>query len=142
MKLQIAMLKSNNFLVQYRIYYEDSEVGGVVYYANYLKFFERARTEFLRHLGISQQKFMNEEKQIFEVRRCELDFISPARLDDLVDISVMLEEMGAARITMKQEMSRNDKVLARLRVEIVCVGVEDFKPKKIEERVRSALKTN
>lgn len=136
MKPQIVMQK---FATRYRIYYEDTDAGGVVYYANYLKFFERARTDFLREKNISQNELIQKEKIAFVVRRCEIDYASPAKLDDLVEVSVIVEKIGAASIDMKQEMSLNGKILSRLNVEIVSVDVENFRPKKIGEELRGLL---
>ncbi|MSP33558.1 MAG: tol-pal system-associated acyl-CoA thioesterase [Rickettsiales bacterium] len=128
-----------NFFAQYRVYYEDTDAGGVMYYANYLKFFERARTDFLRNLGISQNELIEKEKIAFVVRRCELDYLRPARLDDLVEVTVVVEEINAASIVMRQEMQKDKVVLACLKVEIVCVDVESFKPKKIAEKIKVLL---
>ncbi len=128
-----------NFFAQYRVYYEDTDAGGVMYYANYLKFFERARTDFLRNLEISQHELIEKEKTAFVVRRCELDYLRPARLDDLVEVTVVAEEINAASIVMRQEMQKNKVVLARLKVEIVSVDVESFKPKKIAEKIKILL---
>lgn len=136
MKLQIVMLKQK---FNYRVYYEDTDAGGVMYYANYLKFFERARTDFLRHLGISQHELIEAEKTAFVVRRCEVDYVRPARLDDLLEVNVKVEEIGAASIVMLQEMRRAETVLAKLKVEIVSVDIASFKPKKITERFRDLL---
>ncbi len=133
------MLKSNNFFAQYRVYYEDTDAGGVMYYANYLKFFERARTDFLRHLKISQQELIETEKTAFVVRRCELDCVRPAKLDDLLEVTVKVEEINAASIVMRQEMCKADEVISRLKVEIVCVGFDNFKPKKISQKMREDL---
>lgn len=126
----------------YRVYYEDTDAGGVMYYANYLKFFERARTDFLRHLGISQHELIATEKTAFVVRRCELDYLRPAKLDDLTEIAVVVEKISAASIVMVQEMRRDETVLAQLRVEIVCVDVNSFKPKKIVDQLRCLLLGN
>ncbi len=139
MKPQIVMLKSNNFFAQYRIYYEDTDAGGVVYYANYLKFFERARTDFLRHRDISQKELIAQENLVFVVRRCEVDYVRPARLDDLVDVSVVVEKIGAASIVMRQEMRMEGEVLAKLVAEIVTVSADGFKPKKIPQYIRELL---
>jgi len=130
---------SQNFSAQYRVYYEDTDAGGVMYYANYLKFFERARTDFLRHLGISQHELIATEKTAFAVRRCELDYLRPAKLDDLVEVAVVVEKISAASIVMLQEMRKAEDVLARLKVEIVCVDVVSFKPKKIANQLRDLL---
>ena len=80
----------------YRIYYEDTDAGGVVYYANYLKFFERARTDFLRTLEISQSDLAQKENLVFVVRKCEIDYLTPARLDDLVNVSVKIKEITSS----------------------------------------------
>jgi len=133
------MLKSNNFSAKYRIYYEDTDAGGVVYYANYLKFFERARTDFLRDLKISQQELIDKENIAFVVRRCEVDYVRPAKLDDLVDVSVVVEKIGAVSIVMRQEMQRQGEVLANLVVKIATVDTGMFKPKKIPQYIRESL---
>lgn len=135
----LSKKSAENFFTQYRVYYEDTDAGGVMYYANYLKFFERARTDFLRNLGISQNELIEKEKIAFVVRRCELDYLRPARLDDLVEVTVVVEEINAASIVMRQEMQKDKVVLACLKVEIVCVDVESFKPKKIAEKIKVLL---
>lgn len=122
---------SENFSAQYRVYYEDTDAGGVMYYANYLKFFERARTDFLRNLEISQHELIKKEKTAFVVRRCEIDYLRPAKLDDLVEVSVIVEKINAASIVMLQKMRKGDLIMAQLKVEIVSIDVESFKPKKI-----------
>jgi len=139
MKLRIVMSKPNNFSTQYRVYYEDTDSGGVVYYANYLKFFERARTDFLRTLNISQSDLAAKENLIFVVRKCEIEYVSPAKLDDLIDVSVEVTEVRSASISMHQEAKNSDKTLSRLDVEIVCVAADNFKPKKIPLHISSFL---
>ncbi len=131
------MIKS--FTAQYRVYYEDTDAGAVVYYANYLKFFERARTDFLRHLGISQQQIMLDDKLVFVVKRCEIDYLKGAKLDDLLDVSVMVEKIGAASLIMKQIMLNGDQIMAQLQVEIVVVDSQNFKPKKLPMLIKQAL---
>ncbi len=127
---------SNNFSAKYRVYYEDTDAGGVVYYANYLKFFERARTDFLRTLNISQSELLAQENLVFVVRKCEVEYVSPARLDDVLEVSVVVKEVGAASILMQQEAKKSDVILARLKVEIVCINATTFKPKKIPYDLR------
>ena len=136
-KHRIVTPMSNNFSAQYRIYYEDTDAGGVVYYANYLKFFERARTDFLRHLQVSQSELAQKENLVFVVRRCEIDYFTPARLDDLVEVSVEVKEVRAASIVMFQEIKKSDKILSRLNVEIVCVSADLFKPSKIPQNIKN-----
>jgi acyl-CoA thioester hydrolase len=121
----------------YRIYYEDTDSGGVVYYANYLKFFERARTDFLRALNISQSELAEKEGLVFVVKKCEIEYLSPAKLDNLIEVSVEIKEMRQASISMYQEAKLGDKILSRLNVEIVCVAATNFKPKKIPETIKN-----
>jgi acyl-CoA thioester hydrolase len=121
------------FVEKYRIYYEDTDAGGVVYYANYLKFFERARTDFLRFKGVSQNDLLTRENIAFVVKRCEIDYIRPAKLDDLIEVSVVVDEVRAASIVMLQEIICEGVLLAKLKVEIVCVDALSFRPKKIPD---------
>jgi acyl-CoA thioester hydrolase len=128
-------MKKNNFI--YRIYYEDTDAGGVVYYANYLKFFERARTDFLRALGISQSELSQKENLVFVVRKCEVEYVFPARLDDEIEVSVKVKKISAASISMEQKMTKSEKILSSLDIEIVCVQADNFKPKKIPENIKN-----
>ncbi len=120
----------------YRVYYEDTDAGGVVYYANYLKFFERARTDFLRALGISQSDLATKENLVFVVRKCTIDYISPAKLDDVLEVSVVIKNISAASILMQQEATKSGVASSRLEVEIVCVDSISFKPKKIPQEIK------
>ncbi len=128
----------NNF--SYRVYYEDTDAGGVVYYANYLKFFERARTDFLRTLGISQSDLATKEGLVFVVRKCVIEYISPARLDDVLEVSVEVKNISAATILMRQEATKFGVISSRLEVEIVCVDNLSFKPKKIPKIISGLLR--
>jgi len=109
--------------MQLRIYYEDTDAGGVVYHANYLGFFERARTEFLRCRGLSVKE-LHEDGYIFPVVRVEIDFRSPARLDDLLRIDTTVLEVGKTSFTLLQQATRtaDDKLLAEAKVTLVCVA--------------------
>jgi len=138
MKHRTVPLMLNNF--SYRVYYEDTDAGGVVYYANYLKFFERARTDFLRTLGISQSDLATKEGLIFVVRKCVIDYISPAKLDDILEVSVEVKNISAATILMRQEATKFGVILSRLEVEIVCVDSLSFKPKKIPKTISELLR--
>ncbi len=131
---------SANFATQYRIYYEDTDSGGVVYYANYLKFFERARTDFLRSLNISQSLLQKEEGVIFVVSECQIKYRKPAKLDDLVTVNVVVENIGVVSIEMKQQMSLDDMLLAELKVTIVNLDASSFKPKKISDSLLASLR--
>jgi len=121
-----------------RIYWEDTDAGGVVYYANYLKFAERARTELLRQLGLEQQRLREENGVLFVVQRCEIDYLKPARLDDLIHIHTQLQELRKVRMSMQQLLLRGDETLARLQVKLACVD-NSGKPAAIPEQVAIAL---
>jgi acyl-CoA thioester hydrolase len=123
----------NNF--QYRIYYEDTDSGGVVYYANYLKFFERARTDFLRSLNISQQQLAKENQIVFVVKKCNIEYLSPAKLDDLINVSVKISEIKKISLLMHQTISVSNKIISVLEVEIVCLDSNNFKPTKIPQHL-------
>lgn len=114
---------SSMFSIPARVYYEDTDAGGVVYYANYLKFFERCRTEWVRSLGCDQAALLRDEGIVFVVRGVTLDYLAPARLDDLLSIGLRVEKIGRARIDLLQSASRNDTPLVTGRVSIVCVRV-------------------
>ena len=106
----------------FRVYYEDTDAGGVVYYANYLKFAERARTEWLRELGFEQSALMREHGIMIVVRHCACDFLAPARLDDKLVIETTLQELGKVRMTMQQAIKCEKKTLATLSVVLACVN--------------------
>ena len=88
--------------IKYRVYYEDTDAGGVVYYANYLKFFERCRTDFLRHHSVNQKELAQKESTLFVVRKCNIDYILPAKLDDLITVTMSVKEVRAASIILNQ----------------------------------------
>ena len=116
---------------QLRVYYEDTDAGGVVYYANYLKFAERARTEMLRQLGVEQRSLAANHDILFIVRKAEIDLKSPARLDDELTIYTTIEETKPASLVMKQRICRDgngpEDELSVIRVKIACVN-SAFKP--------------
>ena len=126
------------FVHQVRIYWEDTDAGGVVYYANYLKFMERARTEWLRSLGFEQQVLRDSHDVVFVVRRVEIDYLAPARLDDLLSVTTSLGEMTRTCLTVAQEISV-DNLLTQAKVQIVCIDPESFKPVKIPEPLLEKL---
>lgn len=94
-----------------RVYYEDTDLAGIVYYANYLRFIERGRTEWVRSMGIDQTRLKSEEGVVFAVRRVEADYLSPARFDDLLDIATMVDSATPARLVLKQEVRRDGALL-------------------------------
>ena len=104
-----------------RIYYEDTDAAGIVYYANYLKFAERARTEFLREAGIAQRALQDDEGVLFAVRRCEIDYLRPARLDDVLEVRSRIVASRGASLTVWQTITLGDQILAQLSVRVACV---------------------
>jgi len=115
-----------------RVYYEDTDAGGVVYYANYLKFAERARTELLREIGIDHGTLKDETGIMFAVRRCEAEYVSPARLDDLLEVRTRVAETTGASLWMEQTVRRDDETLAELRLRLVCVR-PDGRPARLPD---------
>lgn len=105
-----------------RVFWEDTDAGGIVYYANYLKFAERARTELLRALGVSQRKLAESGGPVFAVRRVQADFLEPARLDDELAVETEVTGVRGASADMSQIIRRGDADLARMTVRIACVG--------------------
>jgi acyl-CoA thioester hydrolase len=122
-----------------RVYWEDTDAGGVVFYANYLKFFERARTEWLRALGFQQQRMREAEGLMFVVSRTALSYLKPARLDDELDVTVRLREAGRASMTLFQQAWRADELLAEGEIRIGCVDTGTFRPQRIPKAILESL---
>ena len=122
-----------------RVYWEDTDAGGVVFYANYLKFFERARTEWLRSLGVGQQALREATGAIFIVAETQLRYIAPARLDDALRVTVQLQQRGQASLHIQQQAWRGDTLLCEGRIRIGCVDEGTFRPRRIPNEVRSTL---
>lgn len=118
-----------------RVYYEDTDCGGVVYYANYLKFMERARTEWLRALGFEQDLLLKEQGVIFAVRSASIEYLKPARFNDALRVSVRPVEFGRASLGVEQEVTHGDgaNLLASARVRLVCLDSASFRPRAIPE---------
>ena len=114
-----------------RVYWEDTDAGGVVFYANYLKFFERARTEWLRAGGHSQQRLREQTGAIFVVAETAVRYLQPARLDDLLDVTVSVVEAGAASMLIAQQALRAGSVLAEGTIRIACVDARTLRPRRI-----------
>ena len=129
------------FVHPVRVYWEDTDAGGVVFYANYLKYFERARTEWLRGLGFSQEAMRRADGVMFIVSRTSVRYLAPARLDDLLRVTVDLREPGRASMTLFQQAWRGDNLLADGEIRIGCVGAADFKPTRIPKTLVNALQT-
>lgn len=122
-----------------RVYWEDTDAGGVVYYANYLKFMERARSEWLRALGFEQDALRDEAGVVFVVRRVEIDYLSPARFNEQLDVSVSLHQAGRASLSVQQALTRGPTRLVSAQVMLACVDAVRFKPVKIPATLLQAL---
>ena len=127
------------FRLALRVYWEDTDAGGVVFYANYLKFFERARTEWLRHLGFGQQALRESTGAIFVVTDTRVRYHAPARLDDLLDITVDLRAGGKASMTLFQQAWRERTLLADGEIRIGCVDERTFRPRRIPTELAHTL---
>lgn len=129
------------FVWQLRVYWEDTDAGGVVYHSRYLNFFERARTEWLRALGISQARLAADDGVVFVVRRMEIDFFRPARMDDELDVSVHMLKPGASKMEIAQELVRSSDgvLLASAEVTAACLEAESFKPTRTPEWLRKKI---
>ena len=116
-----------------RVYYEDTDAGGIVYYANYLKFFERARTEWLRAAGVSQQDMAEQDGTIFVVKRATVDYHAPARLDDVLNLSLSIEKLGRLSVQFKQQAWCGDTLLAEAHVKVGSIDAMTMRPRPLSE---------
>ena len=121
-----------------RIFWEDTDAGGIVYYANYLRFLERGRSEMVRGAGIDQAAMYNLECVMLPVRRCEIDYLKPAQLDDEVEVHTRLRKIGGASMDLDQDIYRGADILVRAKLRLACVGWNG-KPERVPETVRDAL---
>jgi len=129
------------FVHPVRVYWEDTDAGGIVFYANYLKFFERARTEWLRALGVQQQALREQTGLIFVVSQTAVRHLAPARLDDLLQVSVVVAELGRATLTLAQQARRDGMILAEGTVRVACADAATLQPRRLPamlvERLRA-----
>jgi len=124
-----------------RVYYEDTDAGGIVFYANYLKFFERARTEWLRAAGIGQQELLEAEGAAFVVKSASLDYHAPARLDDVLTIRTTVEKLGRASVQFAQEARRGEVLLTSASVKVGCVDTATMRPRSLPEHAADKMRT-
>ena len=118
-----------------KVYYEDTDLSGLVYYANYLKFIERARSEWVRSLGIDQRTLKSQLGVVFAVRKLEAEYIIPAKFDDLLEVITQIESLTAARLILCQEVCRDDEILFQARVTLVSISVSG-KPTRLPAEIR------
>lgn len=122
-----------------RVYYEDTDAAGVVYYANYLRFCERARTEWLRSAGFEQQTLLNERRLAFVVRSIAGDYLSPGLLDDALNVVSMIETLGGASLVFVQKVMRDTEILFQGRFVIACVNLDKKRPAPLPADMRAKL---
>lgn len=130
------------FQWQVRIYYEDTDSGGVVYYANYLRFMERARTEWMRELGFEQDRLLTDTGLLFAVRSASLEFLSPARFNDMLEVTAEIQQHGRASLTFRQVITRGsepDTPLCTGTVKIACLDAASFRPRPLPDFIVKEL---
>ena len=118
-----------------RVYYEDTDAGGVVYYANYLKYFERGRTEYLRSFGFEQDELINNQHIIFAVRALAIDYIKPARFNQLLEVSTEITALKKASLEFKQKITHHGQLLVTGDVRIACLDTNTLKPTAIPKNI-------
>jgi len=122
-----------------RVYYEDTDAAGIVYYANYLRFAERARTEMMRSLGLNHSIMMAAERVVFAVRHCTADFLAPARLDDQLEVVTRITQLRGASLGMEQRVRRDGADLVRMSLKLACMTLSG-RPSRIPGTLRADLK--
>jgi acyl-CoA thioester hydrolase len=125
-----------------RVYFENTDAGGVVYHGEYFKFLERARTEWLRHLGFDHQMLAHDHRMVFVVTSMSIDFQKAARLDDNLAVSVRLESLGKVRCVFSQEIRRDDEVLVVAKVTVASLAAQSFKPVEIPAPLRRKMEAS
>ena len=128
------------FTLPIRVYFQDTDAGGVVYHASYVNFMERARTEWMRGFGFTNAGLMKELGVVFVVRSLKLDYLKPALLDDLITVSAHLKEIGRSRVTLLQTIMRGEEKLVEAEIHLVSVSLESFKPVSVPEVLREQWK--
>ena len=122
-----------------RVYYEDTDAGGIVFYANYLKFFERARTEWLRALDVHQHDLAEQHGALFVVKTAAIDYHAPAKLDDVITLTLRIEKLGRASVQFLQEAHCGAALLATARVKVGCVDCAALKPRPLPDIVAAKM---
>jgi acyl-CoA thioester hydrolase len=130
------------FALPVRVYFQDTDAGGVVYHASYVNFMERSRTEWMRSFGFTNAKLMKELGVVFVVRSLKLDYLKPALLDDLISVTSQLKEVGRSRVTLHQSIIRGEDKLVEAEVHLVSVSLENFKPVRVPDVLREQWKVH
>jgi acyl-CoA thioester hydrolase len=130
---------SKEFSLPVRIYYEDTDAGAVVYYANYFKFMERARTEWLRELGFDQYELAAGRKLAFVVTEARARYRVPARLNDLLGVGAAVESLSGARIRFRQDIRRGNELICTGTIVVACIDLEIFRPRPVPADIRARI---
>jgi acyl-CoA thioester hydrolase len=123
-----------------RVYYEDTDAGGIVFYANYLKFFERARTEWLRALDVHQQALIAEHGAMFVVKSTSVDYHAPAKLDDVLELTLSIEKLGGASVLFVQQAWCGKNLLASAKVKVGCVDQATLRPRALPDDTAAKMR--
>lgn len=133
------MSENNIFSMPVRVYFQDTDAGGVVYHASYVNFMERARTEWLRTHGYSNAGMMKEFGMVFVVRSLKMEYLKPALLDDLLEVTAQIKDIGRSRLTLLQTVRRGEELLTEAETYLVCVSLASFKPAAVPDVLRTKL---
>ena len=133
------MVNLLSFKWRVRIYFEDTDSGGVVYHSNYLKFMERARTEWLRSLHLNQADLKKKDKIMFVVANVNIDYKKAARFNDELDIETSIDKIGASRVDLTQNIMKNSDLYTSAKVSIACIHSETFKPQRIPKLIKQQM---
>ena len=128
------------FMYPLRVYFEDTDAEGVVYYANYLKYAERARSECLRAMGINQKEIMQNERTGFIVRSCQIEYLGSAHLEDDLIVTMEVVEVGGASMVLRQSILRGDEVLTLLELKVVNLNLDTHRPARISAEIKEKTK--
>jgi acyl-CoA thioester hydrolase len=123
-----------------RVYYEDTDAGGIVFYANYLKFFERARTEWLRAAGVDQQALIERDGAAFVVKHASIDYHAPARLDDELTLTLRIEKLGRASVQFAQQAWKGELLLVEAQIKVGCVDIATVRPRSLPGDVADKMR--
>ena len=135
------MTKHTQFSLPVRVYFQDTDAGGVVYHGSYVNFMERARTEWLREVcGFSNGALMKEFGAVFVVRSMKVEYLKPALLDDMLEVTAQVKDIGRSRVTLLQTVRRGEELLTEGEVHLVCVSLASFKPISVPEVLREKWK--
>ena len=128
------------FSEKYRVYIEDTDAGGIMYYVNYLKFMERARSDFFRKLGYQKVAVLN-DKTLFVVRSCQVDYLLACQLDDLVTVTAEVESLGGSSVHFRQRVILNQKLATEAKIVIVCVDKNTLRPRRVSTEMRKSIQS-